>query len=67
MRKLSKSTTAKERETEIARVLQILRRWGIRTLGQFAALEKKEVGVRLGPIGLELCQQLILNGVHVVS
>ena len=54
MRKLSKSLTAKEREAEIARVLQILRRWGIRTLGQFAALEKKEVGVRLGPIGLEL-------------
>ncbi|MDP9003528.1 MAG: hypothetical protein M3N12_01915 [Verrucomicrobiota bacterium] len=54
MRKLSKSTTAKEREAELGRVLQILRRWGIRTLGQFAALEKKEVGVRLGPIGLEL-------------
>jgi protein ImuB len=54
MRKFSKSTKAKEREAEVARVLQILRRWGIRTLGQFAALEKKEVGVRLGPIGLEL-------------
>jgi len=54
MSKFSQSRTSKERETEIARVLDILRRWGIRTLGQFAALEKEEVGVRLGPIGLEL-------------
>jgi protein ImuB len=43
-----------EREAEIARVLDILHRWGIHTLGQFAALEKEEVGVRLGPIGLQL-------------
>jgi protein ImuB len=54
MSKFSKSRTSNDRETEIARVLNILRRWGIRTLGQFAALEKEEVGVRLGPIGLEL-------------
>jgi protein ImuB len=54
VRNVSKAITAKEREAEIARVLQILRRWGIRTLGQFAALEKKEVGLRLGSIGLEL-------------
>jgi protein ImuB len=54
MTKFSKSKTAKEREAEMTRVLDILRRWGIRTVGQFATLEKKEVGVRLGPIGLEL-------------
>jgi protein ImuB len=54
MTKVSKSRTAKEREAEIARILNILRRWGIRTLGQFAALQKEEVGVRLGPIGLQL-------------
>jgi protein ImuB len=43
-----------EREAEIARVLDILHRWGIHTLGQFAALDKEEVGARLGPIGLQL-------------
>jgi protein ImuB len=43
-----------EREAEIAPVLDILHRWGIHTLGQFAALEKEEVGARLGAIGLQL-------------
>jgi protein ImuB len=54
MTKFSKSKTSRERDAEIARVLDILHRWGIRTLGQFAALEKEEVGLRLGPIGLQL-------------
>ena len=39
---------------EITHVLDILRRWGIQTLGQFAALEKQEVAKRLGAIGLQL-------------
>ncbi len=43
-----------KRDAEIARILDILHRWGIHTLGQFAALDKEEVGTRLGPIGLEL-------------
>lgn len=43
-----------KRDAEIARVLDILHRWGIHTLGQFAALEKEEVGMRLGAVGLQL-------------
>ena len=43
-----------KRDAEIDRVLDILHRWGIHTLGQFAALDKEEVGTRLGPIGLQL-------------
>jgi protein ImuB len=54
MPQLSSSKAAREREAEIARVLDILHRWGIHTLGQFAALDKEEVGARLGPIGLQL-------------
>ena len=54
MLKLPQSKTARERDAEIGRVLDILHRWGIHTLGQFAALNKEEVGTRLGPIGLEL-------------
>ena len=48
------SKASKEREAEISRVLKILHRWGIHTLGQFAALDKEAVGTRLGAIGLEL-------------
>ena len=54
MRETAKSKAVKERAAEIARILAILHRWGIHTLGQFAALEKEAVGARLGPIGLEL-------------
>ena len=43
-----------KRDAEIARVLDILHRWGIHTLGQFAALDKEEVGMRLGAVGLQL-------------
>src|ERR1041385_3508528 len=45
---------AKDRQAAIARVLDLLRRWGIESLGQFAALEKEAVADRLGPIGVEL-------------
>ena len=57
MPRLSQSRTAKERAAEIGRVLDILHRWGIHTLGQFAALEKEEVGARLGAIGLQLWER----------
>jgi len=48
---------AKERQAEIGRVLDILHRWGIESLGQFAALEKEAVAARLGPIGLQLWER----------
>ena len=46
MRETAKSKAAKERAVEIARILAILHRWGIHTLGRFAALEKEAVGAR---------------------
>jgi protein ImuB len=57
MSEISKSKAAKERQTEIGRVLDILHRWGIESLGQFAALEKEAVAARLGPIGVELWER----------
>src|SRR6476619_7660722 len=54
MPKMPHSKQAKERATEIVRILELLHKWGIQTLGQFAALEKQEVGARLGAVGLEL-------------
>src|SRR5947207_15298607 len=50
-------TKAKERQAEIGRVLDILHRWGIESLGQFAALEKEAVAARLGPIGVQLWER----------
>src|SRR5438067_2888080 len=56
MSALAKSK-AKERQAEIGRVLGILQRWGIESLGQFAALEKEAVAARFGPIGIELWER----------
>jgi protein ImuB len=57
MSEIAKARTAKERKAEVTRLLAILHRWGIDTLGQFAALDKEAVGARLGPIGLELWER----------
>jgi protein ImuB len=54
---IAKSKAAKERQAEIGRVLDILHRWGIETLGQFATLEKEAVAARLGPIGIGLWER----------
>ena len=40
---------SQQRTAEVQRVLAILHKWGIHTLGQFAALNKDEISVRLGP------------------
>ena len=57
MREISQRKAAKERRAEVGRVLDLLRRWGIETLGQFAALDKEAVGARLGPVGLQLWER----------
>ena len=54
MSEIAQFKAAKERQAAIGRALDILHRWGIETLGQFAALEKEAVVARLGPIGIEL-------------
>src|SRR3954463_7561990 len=56
MQSISKKV-AKEREAEVGRVLDLLRRWGIETLGQFTALKKEAVANRLGPLGAELWER----------
>ena len=40
---------SKERAAEVQRILEILHKWGIHTLGQLAALNKEEISARLGP------------------
>src|SRR6184192_1314760 len=38
----------RDREAEIERILEILHKWGIHTLGQLAALDKEDLAARLG-------------------
>ena len=45
------------RQQEIQRILGILHKWGIHTLGQFAALDKEQVGARLGPEAVRMWER----------
>jgi len=40
---------AAERGAEVRHIIAILHKWGVHTLGQFAALAKEDVSLRLGP------------------
>src|SRR6266481_8017395 len=53
----SNSAAAKNREDEIQQILAILHKWGIHTLGQLAALNKEQLGARLGPEAIRLWEQ----------
>ncbi len=50
----SNSAAGKDREAEIDRILEILHKWGIHTLGQLAALDKENLAARLGPEAVRL-------------
>ncbi len=46
-----------ERDLEVRRIVGILHRWGIHTLGQLAALEKEQVSLRLGPEAVRMWER----------
>ncbi|HMJ05334.1 MAG TPA: hypothetical protein VK474_03670 [Chthoniobacterales bacterium] len=48
---------AAERATEVRRVIALLHKWGIHTLGQFAALEQEQVSLRLGPEAVRMWER----------
>src|SRR5713101_6918574 len=48
---------AKDREAEIQQILAILHKWGIHTLGQLAALDKEQLGARLGPEAIRMWER----------
>jgi protein ImuB len=52
-----KSAAAKDREAEIQQILGILHKWGIHTLGQLAALDKEQLGARLGPEAVRMWER----------
>src|SRR3989440_12044803 len=43
--------------SEVQRILAILHKWGIHTLGQFAALKKDGISVRLGPQAVRMWER----------
>ncbi len=48
---------AAERAADTRRIIAILHKWGIHTLGQFAALEKEDVALRLGPEAVRMWER----------
>src|SRR5438105_6772177 len=53
----SNSAAAKNREDEIHQILEILHKWGIHTLGQLAALDREQLGARLGPEAIRMWER----------
>jgi len=46
-----------EGQMEVQEIFAILHKWGIHTLGQFAALDKEQLGARLGPEAIRLWER----------
>jgi protein ImuB len=53
----SNSSAARDRRSEIHQILAILHKWGIHTLGQFAALDRDQLGARLGPEAVRMWER----------
>ena len=46
-----------ERQIEVQEIFAILHKWGIHTLGQLAALDKEQLGARLGPDAIRMWER----------
>jgi protein ImuB len=53
----SNPSAARDRRSEIHQILAILHKWGIHTLGQFAALDREQLGARLGPEAVRMWER----------
>src|SRR5438045_1130762 len=53
----SSNSAAKTRQSEIRQILAILHKWGIHTIGQLAALDKQQLGARLGPEAVRMWER----------
>jgi protein ImuB len=60
---MERSLTAKENaqrpnaDKSVQEILTVLHRWGIHTLGQFAALDREQLGARLGPEAVRMWER----------
>src|SRR5262245_2456396 len=46
-----------ERQMDVQEIFAILHKWGIHTLGQLAALDKEQLGARLGPEAIRMWER----------
>jgi protein ImuB len=53
----SQSSAEKDRQIKLRQILAILHKWGIHTLGQLAALDKQQLGARLGPEAVRMWER----------
>src|SRR5947199_2682762 len=53
----SNFAAAKDRQAEVQQILAILHKWGIHTLGQLTALNKEQLGARLGPEAVQMWER----------
>jgi protein ImuB len=53
----SQPSAEKDRQARIRRILTILHKWGIHTLGQLAALDSEQLGARLGPEAVQMWER----------
>src|SRR5216117_1239590 len=51
------STAGKDRQAEVQRIITILHKWGIHTLGQLAMLDKEQLGARLRPEAIRMWER----------
>ena len=54
----SNSSAARDQEIQIRQILVILHKWGIHTLGQFAVLDREQLGARLGPEAIRMWERV---------
>src|SRR5438094_1122222 len=57
MKRSSLSNSPADRQPENHQILAILHKWGIHTLGQLAALDKEQLGARLGPEAIRMWER----------
>ena len=54
-------------QMDVQQILMVLRKWGIQTLGQLAALDKEQLGARLGPGAIRLWKRANGRGNRVLK
>lgn len=54
---LAQAARAAEQAAERRRIIALLHKWGIHTLGQLAALQKEDISLRLGPEGVRMWER----------
>src|SRR6059058_4914510 len=53
----SNSFATRDRQSKIRQILGILHKWGVHTLGQFAVLDREQLGARLGPEVIQMWER----------